>query len=51
MREDLLHRRRTEIDALNGAIVRYGEKYGVPCPVNRMLAELIRAKEHALGVA
>jgi len=51
MREDLLHRRRTEIDALNGAIVRYGEWHGVPCPVNHMLAELIRAKEHALGVA
>lgn len=50
MREDFSHRRRTEIDALNGAICRYGEQYGVPCPTNAVLARLVRAHEHTLGV-
>ena len=45
MREDLLRKRRTEIDALNGAIVRLGEKHTIQCPVNRLLTRLIRARE------
>jgi len=49
MREDFRRRRRTEIDALNGAIVRHGELHGVPCPTNSMLARLVRAREHALS--
>ena len=50
MREDFLLRRRTEIDALNGAIVRYGIEHGVPCPTNTTLTRLVHAREHALGV-
>lgn len=50
MREDFVHRRRTEIDALNGCICRYGQEYGVPCPTNTFLTRLVRAREHALGV-
>ncbi|MBN2307794.1 MAG: ketopantoate reductase family protein [Candidatus Hydrogenedentes bacterium] len=50
MREDFVHRRRTEIDALNGAVCGYGEEYGVPCPTNTLLTRLVRAREHALGV-
>jgi len=38
-------RRRIDIDALNGAVVRLGEKVGVETPVNRLLVELVRAKE------
>ena len=45
MREDLRLGRRTEIDSINGAIVRYGEAHGVPCPINRFLSEMIRARE------
>lgn len=30
-------RRRSEVDWLNGAVVRYGEKAGVPTPVNKLL--------------
>ncbi|HNR32235.1 MAG TPA: ketopantoate reductase family protein [Candidatus Hydrogenedentes bacterium] len=48
MREDFRKRRRTEIDALNGAIVRYGDLHGVSCPVNSMLTRLVLAREHAL---
>lgn len=50
MREDFRRKRRTEIDALNGAICRYCKEYGVECPTNTLLARLVRAREHALGV-
>jgi len=50
MREDFRRKRRTEIDALNGAICRYGREYGIHCPVNTTLTQLIHAREHALGV-
>ncbi len=46
MREDLKLGRRTEIDALNGAICQYGREHGVPCPINETLTRLIRAREH-----
>ena len=50
MRADFIHHNRTEIDALNGAIVHYGEQHGVPTPTNRVLTRLVHAREHALGV-
>lgn len=49
MREDFRLKRRTEIDALNGAICAYGRQYGVPCPANMMLTRLVHAREHAVG--
>lgn len=45
MREDFRRKRRTEIDALNGAIVRYGNEHGVPTPVNTTLTRLVEARE------
>ncbi len=47
MREDILLGRRTEIDALNGALVRYGEVHSVATPVNQLLTRLIRGREYA----
>ena len=41
MLQDLLSGRPTEIDALNGAIVREGAKRGIPTPVNETLVALI----------
>lgn len=42
MAQDVLKgHRQTEIMHLNGAIVRYGEKLGVPTPVNRALTQAI----------
>lgn len=35
----------TEIDFINGAVVRLGEKYGVPTPVNRTLVAGIKGVE------
>lgn len=46
MREDFQRKRRTEIDVLNGAIVRLGEEHGIACPTNLLLARLVRAREH-----
>jgi 2-dehydropantoate 2-reductase len=43
--QDLRAGRRTEIDALNGAVVRLGEPLGIATPVNRTLCALIRALE------
>lgn len=37
--------KRTEIDALNGALASIGEKHGIPLPVNKTLTEIIKAKE------
>ncbi len=36
-------RGQTEVDALNGAVVRSGERLGVPTPVNRALTETLQA--------
>jgi len=47
MWEDLERRRPTEIEYLNGEIIRLGEKHGVPTPVNRKIRELVRAAEIA----
>ncbi len=45
MFQDILAGRRTEIDFINGAIADEGEKVGVPTPVNRTLAHLIKSLE------
>jgi len=50
MYEDLRLGRRTEIEAMNGAIVRIGEELGVGCPVNAALTGLVQAREHATSV-
>lgn len=43
--EDFRLARKTEVDALNGAIVRFGEEAGVDCPVNRTITGLVKARE------
>jgi 2-dehydropantoate 2-reductase len=45
MLQDVEAGRATEIDFLNGAIVSFGERYGVDAPLNRALAALIKGKE------
>lgn len=47
MADDLARGRRTEVDELNGEIVRLGATCGRPTPLNRHLVELIRAAEAA----
>ena len=41
--------KRTEIDALNGALVRLGQRLGVPTPYNEALVWLTRAVEQRMG--
>ncbi len=45
MLQDVRRQRRTEIDAINGAVVRAGEAAAVPTPTNAVLATLIRGLE------
>jgi 2-dehydropantoate 2-reductase len=45
MLQDLRDGRRTEIDALAGAVVELCERHGLDAPVNRALRDLVRAIE------
>jgi len=45
MLQDFDYRRRTEIDAINGAVVREAERLGLPAPFNRMITDLVKANE------
>jgi 2-dehydropantoate 2-reductase len=47
MHQDLMKGRRTEIDYLNGAIVRLAKKYSIECPINAALTTMIKALEAA----
>ena len=47
MLQDVLAKRQTEVDFMNGAIVQWGEKEGVPTPLNRAIWQLIKGLEHA----
>jgi 2-dehydropantoate 2-reductase len=42
---DLLNKRRTEIDFINGAVVRLGRTYGIPTPVNKALVAVVKGLE------
>ena len=37
--------RRTEIDALNGALLGYAARHGIQCPVNETIVQLVKAIE------
>ena len=50
MLQDVDRGRRTEIDALNGAVVRLGENLGVETPVNRALTALVKGLEHGANL-
>jgi len=42
---DVLNKRKTEIDFINGAIVRLGKKHGIPTPVNKTLTAAVKGLE------
>jgi 2-dehydropantoate 2-reductase len=46
MLQDVLRGTGTEIEAINGAIVRVGERNGVPTPINRVLWQLVKSMPH-----
>ena len=45
MYQDILKGKKTEIDYLNGAVVKLGKKYGIKCPVNEGLVMVIKGME------
>ena len=45
MLQDIQKGKRTEIDALNGAIVRLGREHQIACRANETLVNLIRTLE------
>jgi 2-dehydropantoate 2-reductase len=45
MRQDLMKRKPTEIDHMNGAVVALGRQHGIDCPVNAALVAIIKAME------
>jgi 2-dehydropantoate 2-reductase len=48
---DLMAKRLSEIDVINGSIPRVGKQLGVAAPVNEAVTALLKAKERALGCA
>lgn len=45
MLQDIRKRKRTEIDFMNGAIIRAGIDLGIPTPMNNLISRLIKEKE------
>lgn len=45
MLQDVINKKRTEIDFINGAIVRQGKALGIPTPVNEVLTGLVKTIE------
>jgi 2-dehydropantoate 2-reductase len=47
MLQDVLAKRPTEVDFMNGAIVRWGDQLGVATPLNRAMWALVKGLEHS----
>src|SRR5467141_5025337 len=47
MLQDVFAKRQTEVDLMNGAIAQWGDKVGVPTPLNKALWGLIKGLEHS----
>ena len=45
MLQDVLNRRPTEVDCINGAVVREAMRLGLPAPVNTALTQIVKAVE------
>jgi 2-dehydropantoate 2-reductase len=50
MLQDVEARRQTEIDFLNGGLVRFGKEHGVPTPLNEAVTALIKGLERSWAV-
>lgn len=46
----LMHKRQTEIDTLNGAIVAYGKRFGVPTPYNEVITAIVTTIQNNYGL-
>ncbi len=50
MLQDILRKKPTEVDFINGAIVNEGRKLGIPTPVNSVLTDLVKAIESSYAL-
>ncbi len=50
MLQDVVRRRKTEIDSITGEIVRRGNDRGVPTPLNSVLLAVVKGMENSYGV-
>ena len=46
MAVDFQRQRRIEVDAINGAVVRHGQRLGVPTPLNQMMYNTLVVMDH-----
>jgi 2-dehydropantoate 2-reductase len=51
MLQDVLNGKRTEIDFINGAIVRQAKALGIPTPINEVLTNIVKTIESAYDKA
>lgn len=51
MLQDVLRKKRTEIDFINGVIVRQAQELGIPTPVNSTLLDLVKTIEQSYNLA
>lgn len=49
MLQDVENKKKTEIDSINGAIVRIGKEHDIPTPVNSTLVRLVKGIERSYG--
>lgn len=49
MGQDFDNRRMTEIDVINGAVVREAERLGIPVPYNQMITDLVKVIEKSFA--
>ena len=51
MLQDVLRKKRTEIDFINGVIVRQAQELGIPAPVNSILVDLVKTIESSYNLS
>jgi len=51
MLQDVLKKKRIEIDFINGVIVRQGQELGIPVPINSLLVDLVKTIEASYNLA
>jgi 2-dehydropantoate 2-reductase len=51
MLQDVSRKKRTEIDFINGVIVRLGQELGIATPVNALLVDLVKTIEASYNFA
>jgi 2-dehydropantoate 2-reductase len=49
MLQDMSRAAMTEIDAITGVVIRFGQRLGIPTPVNEFLFRLVKAKESGVS--